>query len=243
MLINIMTWNTALTDSISNGKEPGNIEYIKGFIDNNANGLAILQEIPYKDANNNWNVHKTFGRIRNEMPDEQGYKFFHNLNYNNGRIVMFTTIITKIKDVDPSEELVYPLGTPKNRESAVSIKVDKDRQLTVLGIHAQNGRDTRGYLKALDNIKRKPQIIAGDFNAGDYYCENRDTFQSILSDYVNICNLPTRKDPDSQRLTCIDHIFVDRSIVTKCSDLIIHTDINSDRIYSDHFPITFKLEY
>lgn len=61
---------------------------------------------------------------------------------------------------------------------------------------------------------------------------------------MNICNLPTkevRKTTEGdkvERKTCIDHIFVKREYVTKCSGLIVHDDIK----ISDHYPITFCIE-
>ena len=231
-MFRIMTWNTALTE----GSDPqGVIKYIKSFVDEN-NTLAVLQQIPYKDAKNDFALHPVYSNFMETFPDSE-YKVFQNKTYNQGRIIMMTVIVTKMCNVS----LMQSAHTT-NREAAVTVNFDNNNCINVYGIHAKNGEANRPYLKSLEN-NVNADIIIGDFNAGDYdECQNRSIFCSILKDYICICNMPTKEIRNKNRIiirkSCIDHIFVRRNIVTKCSNLIV----NEDNRLSDHYPITVDID-
>ncbi len=232
-MFRIMTWNTALTEG-SNSQDV--IKYIKSFVDEN-NTLAVLQQVPYKDANNSFEIHQVYSDFMKAFADSK-YKVFQNNTYNKGKIVMMTVIVTKMPNVAKS---AMQSSQITNRESAVTISLGNNNHIDVYGIHARNGKDNRPYLKLLDNTVNA-DIILGDFNAGDYdECHNKMTFCSILQDYVCICNMPTKeiwKNHEFVRKSCIDHIFVRRNLVTKCSNLIV----NEDNRLSDHYPITVDID-
>ena len=237
----IMTWNTALTEG---SDATAVINYVKEFLDKEDDTIAVLQQIPYKlpdeslDADEKWEnaiEHPSYTQFDKTFPKDK-YTVSKNTTFNNGRIVMLTAIVTRMKCVKDE------IFATTNREAAIQIK----DSYSVFGVHAKTGNDTKSYLIGLNSINA--DIILGDFNAGDYYrykdepCENRATFKSILKDYVCICNMPTKevknKNGELIRRTCIDHVFVKSSIVDKCSSLIIHEDIK----ISDHYPITFYIE-
>lgn len=238
MKIEIMSWNTALTERIQGCENV--ISYIKKFLEKK-NSIAVLQQIPYKDKKEqDWVFNSTYISMRDTFSEVNGYNFLFNENYNDGYIHMMTVVITKIEQIKEVNELFYPNNKITSREKAVAIQSNGKERLIILGIHAKNGYQNNEYLKAING---NADIVLGDFNAGNYSeSENILTFNSILKDHVCICNMPTKeirdKDGRLKRKSCIDHIFVKRKLVSQCSDLIIHENI----CYSDHYPISFKIE-
>lgn len=229
--MNIMTWNTALTEG-SNAK--GVIEYVKEYLDKK-DSIAVLQQIPYKipDEICGWRSpieDPVYTRLIGTFSEDK-YKIFQNKNYNNGCIRMSTIIVTQMLCV---EETNIPTT---NREATIQIK----DSYSIYGLHAWAGEDNEAYLNELKKFE-SADIVLGDFNAGDYSrCENRSVFREILKDYVCICNMPTKEIGDNGRIdrrSCIDHVFIKNNIVDRCSSLVIHEDIN----ISDHYPISFCIE-
>lgn len=237
----IMTWNTALTEG---SDATAVINYVKEFLDKEDDAIAVLQQIPYKipdeslDGDEKWRnaiKHPSYKQFDKTFPEAK-YTVSKNTTFNNGRIVMLTAIVTRMQCEKDAKFITT------NREAAVQIK----GSYSVFGVHAKYGDDNKSYLIGLNS--KEADIILGDFNAGDYYLdenvpfENRDTFKSILKDYVCICNMPTKEVKNKKgeliRKTCIDHVFVKSSIVDKCSSLKIHEDIK----ISDHYPITFYID-
>lgn len=217
-----MTWNTGITENLSNFNMCNEIlDYVEGFL-KKENAIAILQQVVYKDPQNNWARHEIYNLLLNKF-QQYPIKFYSKSSF------MMTVAIASGKEFYELDESFLPLGRPKNRSIAVDFN-----NITFLGIHAENGEANGSFLKSIPD---KADIILGDFNAGNYLeSDNRAIFNSILSGYVCICNMPT-KITESGRRTCIDHIFVKENIITKCSDLIVHEEIR----LSDHFPITFKI--
>ena len=225
MKLNIMNWNTGITEFLDNKENCSQIiEYIKGWLCNNENAIAFLQQIVYKDSSNEWKMHEIFTRLQNEIISE-GYeiKFYKRSSF------MMTIAIAKKGTMKLLEdEKFYPKECPMNRAIAV-----KFNGISFLSIHAQSGEDNKPYLEALPS---ETDFVLGDFNAGNYPdSENRETFNEILKDYICICNMPTKINKNGRR-TCIDHIFVKTEKVTRCANLIVHEEIQ----LSDHFPITFE---
>lgn len=235
-MIEIMDWNTALTENNTNYIE--SFKYIKEFLDR-PNSIAILQQIPLKDPDNKWNLHEIYQTFLREFPIEE-YFVFQNDSHNDGYIIMETVVITKMKNVKPADAKFYPTDTRLNRACAIKI-IKGTNDFVILGLHAsaKNRKDNRTYLQS---IKGDADVIVGDFNVGDYLeSENRDVFINMLKKHVCICNLPTKRVLSNGKLvrkTCIDHVFIKRCYVTKCSEFKIHESI----LYSDHYPITFKME-
>ena len=231
MTKNIMTWNTGLTE----GSDPKKaLAYIKGFLDEQDNTIAVLEQIPYRlpDDVEGWSKpieHPIYTQFMKTFSD---YNIFKNTEYNHGCIRMLTVIVTKMTGV-----LSLPLVTT-NRECAVQLM----NSYSLLGLHAKAGADNAEYLRNLNTYAVLADIALGDFNAGDYHmCENRELFRELLKDHVCICDLPTRVvtcNNNIVRKTCIDHVFVKNTLVDKVHSLVIHDDIT----ISDHYTFTFCID-
>lgn len=241
MVYKILDWNTGLSES--DKYYPEIFQYIKKFLDEE-NTIAVLQQIPYKTFGK-WGDSPLYLKFKNEFPREK-YSICKNDEYNNGMIVMQTVIVTKLKvSLLPKGFNPYPKGMATNREVAIKI----ENAFSLLGLHADNknnGKDKSvdynfEYIQNLNKNKdiENVDIIVGDFNAGDYpEYEHWKYFREILPSHICVCNLPTRKGiyrGKSTRETCIDHVYIKRKMVTKCSQVEVHNNIK----FSDHYPITF----
>lgn len=232
--INVMTWNTGITENLNNHDNNFNsiLNYVQEFLDR-GNSIVFLQQMvyKYKKDNGEWEIHEFFNKFNKHFSEYPPFCNGHSQYYNFNEIIhMFTlALVSKGSGFERLDSFI-PRNTPPNRSLAVKYK-----GVSFLGIHAQNGKYNDNFLNALNEAPA--DIILGDFNAGDYpKSENRKKFREILQQHVCICNMPTKKC--AKRKTCIDHIFVKDIMVTCCSNLIVHEDIT----LSDHFPITFELE-
>lgn len=223
MLINVMTWNTGITENLDNRTKCNKIfNYIEEFLEKE-NAIAFLQQMVYKDPQNNWNIHHLYIMLTSRF-SACNIKF-----YKKSSFMMTIAITKKNNSIKLLSDDFYPADKPQNRSIAVEFC-----NINFLAIHAENGEKNRNFLHSLHG---KADIILGDFNAGNYLeSENRAAFNSMLKEHICICNMPT-KITESGRRTCIDHVFVRDSMVTKCANLIVHEEIT----LSDHFPITFEI--
>lgn len=254
----ILCWNTAVTEEKGRKNKDKVFDHINGFLENNDNPIAILQQIPFKDKNNKYNISTIYKEFEKRF---NKYQVIKNTDWYD-RIVMATAAIIKDdfpiirddrKDRDPNTpttEMLYPKADvfPRNRVIALNIGdkslEDNDKienKFSILGLHAQGGSKNISHLKSIPGAA---DIILGDFNAGNYEeSDNKEVFHTLLSDtHVCILNTPTKEVEDKEktcvvRKTCVDHVFVKRKYVTKISNLIVHENIN----YSDHYPITFSI--
>ena len=222
MIIKIMTWNTALTEG-SNVADV--LNYIKTFLDEE-NTIVVLQQIPYKDPDAGWAESASYKSFVGAFPETE-YKVFNEWT----TAIMYTIIVTKMENVKAAG-----IKT-SNREVAVCV----DDSMVIYGLHAKNGKHNKSYLQSLDSVQA--DILFGDFNAGDYAeSENQLTFRGILKNHVCICNKPTKEvrsgDSSVIRRTCIDHVFVKRELIARCSEPCVREEIK----YSDHYPIIFSIE-
>lgn len=231
MKINVMTWNTGITENICDISKCNNcnniIDHIECFL-KKENSIVFLQQIVFKDPENNWEEHQVFKMLREKFEKEYSMQYYPDSTF------MMTIAIAK-SGINSLDNDFYPKNTPSNREIAV-----KYNGISFLGIHAKNGEKNKAYLNA---IHGKADVILGDFNAGNYLeSENRDVFNNILKEHLCICNMPTKEIYNQNnvliRKSCIDHIFVRECYVTKCSNLRIHEEIK----LSDHYPITFEID-
>jgi endonuclease/exonuclease/phosphatase family metal-dependent hydrolase len=235
MKIKIMTWNTALTEG-SNVDDV--LNYIKDFLKED-NTIAVLQQIPYKDPKKRWAESASYQSFVKAFLKTE-YKVFNKkfpktedkvFNKKLGNAIMYTVIVTKMENVAEADGI-----ETSNREVAVCV----DGSIVIYGLHARSREDNKSYLQSLNSVQA--DILLGDFNAGDYAeCENKLTFRDILKNHVCICNKPTKEVRNGNsviRRTCIDHIFVKRELITRCSEPCVREDIK----YSDHYPIIFSIE-
>lgn len=242
MKLNIMTWNTALSEipdcCADHYKVDVIIQYIKDFLDRE-NAIAVLQEMPYREnRGGQWietNVyHKVRQAFAGNAPDET-YQYLCNQEHHQGHLRMMTVVITKMRNVALAEDGYY--STPKrNRECAVTVTAE-NRQFVLLGVHAELGAEHLMHFR--DN---QADIILGDFNAGDYNKSKlREIFNAMLRDtHTCICNEPTREywvGGILERISHIDHIFVRHGLEQACTGMQVHKHIK----FSAHYPITFEV--
>ncbi len=222
MSINVMTWNTGITEVLFDYNKCNDIlSYVDDFL-KKENAIVFLQQIVYKDPRNSWVKHEIYNMLLEKI-EKYSIKFYSKSSF------MMTVAIASGHSFRKLDDCFLPVGRPKNRSIAVEFN-----NISFLGIHAENGKENKPFL---ENIMGKADVILGDFNAGNYLkSDNREIFNEILNEYVCICNMPT-KITESGRRTCIDHVFVKEDIITKCSNLIVHEEIK----LSDHFPITFEI--
>lgn len=223
----IMTWNTALYTEKSSTpiseKYKSVVNVVKGFLEKR-NSICFLQEIPYV-SNENWKEHILYSELGKDFPAEE-YDIVYNGSSKNQ--IMMSIAIAKKGIITKSDNNQF------NTNRAVTIQY-RNTDLKITGIHASNGNDNENYLTSLNSCQSS--IILGDFNAGNYQeSENREVFNSILKNYKCICNKGTRRCKN--RVTPIDHIFLNTNDVSKHSEPIIHEEIEC----SDHYPITFNIE-
>lgn len=224
MKLNIMTWNTAITENLEDEQKCNQIiNYIEDFLEKE-NSIAFLQQIAFKDPNNNWKMHSVFRRLKENYLIEF---------YKKSTFMMTVAITKKNNFLYPLEDEFYPINRPKNRAVAV-----KFNDISFLAIHAENDAKNADVNKSyLCSLHGKADVILGDFNTGNYLeAENRITFNQILKEHICICSMPT-KVTETGRRTCIDHVFVRENMITKCCNLIVHEDV----LLSDHFPMTFEI--
>lgn len=233
-MYNILNWNTGLTEDTSSYFEI--FEFVKSFLQDEFS-IAVLQQIPYKTktSEGEWNISDIYNKFVDFFPEKE-YQTFENKNYNEKYVIMMTVIISRNNVAKSGNRILYPNGIKTNREAAITI----DSEFSLLGLHAKNGKDNLLYI---NNINGNADIIVGDFNAGDYpEYPHWNEFRMILPSHVCICNLPTKRIENHNgqllRETCIDHIYVKRELVTKCSNVVVH----KENILSDHYPITFCIE-
>lgn len=230
MKLNIMTWNTGITESLNDEEKCNKIlNYIECFLQKE-NTIVFLQQMVFKDPHNNWEKHRVFNIFCEKFSEEYSIEY-----YPNSKLMMTVAIARKNNNIKSLGDDFYPISSPMNRAIAVEFN-----GISFLGIHAGNGSDNKEYLNSLHG---KADIILGDFNAGNYLeSENRDTFNNILKEHICICNMPTKEIRDRQkslkRKSCIDHIFVRECIVTLCSNLVVNENVK----LSDHYPITFEID-
>lgn len=221
-MTNVMTWNTGITESLSNYQNCAAIlTYVANFLEN-GNAIVFLQQMVYKDRTKNWTTHDIF-----KMFLEKFKKY--SLEFHQESSFMMTVAIASGNGLKKLGVEYLPDGRPENRSVAVEFN-----NISFLGIHAENGAKNKPFLSCING---KADVILGDFNAGNYpSSENREIFNQILNGHTCICHKPT-KITKSGRRTCIDHVFVRDNLVADCANLIVHEEV----ILSDHFPITFEI--
>lgn len=246
MKINIMTWNTRLYmmgNKVGNNIEKIDFEksekifiYIKNYLEQNENSIAILQEIPYlSNVKPKWELHEIFKMFCKIF---EGYKIL----YNKGNQIKMTVVITKSKD------LIYEDCTNKvNNNRFVAFNLC-GTNFSILGVHSHDAFDLREALK--NNIYVYfPNLILGDFNAGNYRKKdinadkqisvNRQNYLLLTEFYIDLIQGEYTTNYSNCEQTQIDHILLENGIENCC-----YGNIKIDRkmTLSDHFPISFELE-
>lgn len=250
MKINFMTWNTQLyeygniiwTDQSTGLKKVKDINYSRCIDTINIirehmskeNAVVVLQEIPLR-SNITHSEHIVWTLLRGVFPKNE-YTILYNVQEGIADQIKTTVVIAKIGLIEFDDEKI---NTNKKDycNCFVSFKV-KNADLQVLAVHQKDN------VYASDRLnKDKPNIILGDFNAGDYtkiketeqFQKNRDNYKKLLAHgYTDICC----GQITSMYSTPIDHILIDDKNVNKGKKL----DIVPDRRLSDHWRITLEFE-
>ena len=166
--INFMTWNTQLYEmgNLLNNKHAVKeidgqmyddvISKVKEFL-KSENAIAILQEIPFKRNTRGFKEHELFGKFLESFPEDK-YVMLYNIS-SNYQIKMTVVLANKTGP----EELIYRKNDGLNNNICVSFGI-KDLNLYIIGVHAHNAEELLGWLQKYGF----PDIMLGDFNAGDY---------------------------------------------------------------------------
>ena len=251
MKVNLMTWNTRLYEygniidqqkkkpvkPIDVIRDNAVLEVIKDHIDKKENAIAVLQEIPLRSNITN-REHEIFTLICDTFP-EKDYTILYNVNETVRNQIKMTVVISKKNFVKKDED-----GINSNNKDYCNCFVSfMVGELKILAVHQSLRKD--GFIE--DKIKDtnyNPDIIIGDFNAGDYnksnetkeFQENREKYRDLIKKYTDKVKKVT-----SINNTEIDHILVKDGLNLKNESCYV----DDNNILSDHYPIyySFEIEY
>lgn len=249
MAWNIMTWNTQLYEqgnSFLNGQEkPINsacyekiFDTIAEYLESKNNSIAVLQEIPYYTKRSwSWLEHEIFTAFEKKFP-KVDYDVFLN-DILPVKALKMTVVIAKKGIIERDDEI----DTGDN--CFVGFKIEKT-DLRVLAIHSHDASDLYKWLAK--NEGYSPQIILGDFNAGNYKKKDRDRDREIAAnrkDYLKICegyiDLFQGCYTTSYK-THIDHVLIENSNEFHGKYSSKNIDVDYGMTLSDHYPLSFLLE-
>lgn len=254
--INFLTWNTQLYEmgnklsknspvkQIDTQIFDGVVEEVKDFLDKKTNAVAILQEIPFKCNTDSFNTHKLFTKFIEIFPEKK-YSMLYNVSSKNQ--IKMTVVLAKKTG---QEELIYKKENGLNNNMCVSFGI-KDSDLFIVGVHPHNAKELYNWLQKWD----LPDVMLGDFNAGDYkkksesdeFKNNREYYHKLMEEYTDTCDgKNTRKiiyHNGYEYETPIDHILVRKNseFAKKYEYCNASVDLSID--LSDHYPIYFALSY
>lgn len=252
MKINFMTWNTQLYEygnriSSNNVPKPINKELCKNVFDivktflEKENAIVVLQEIPLNSNINN-DKHVIFNMLNEYFPKTQ-YYCLYNINENVRNQIKMTVIISKDNLIERDMN-----GINSTKEDYCNCYVSfniKNTTLRVLGVHSHNAYELLGKLKTYYHYQ--PNIILGDFNAGNYkyvdkeqdakFIANRKNYLAVIEGFIDVCQgMYTTKYK-----THIDHVLVENSNKFLEKYKINNVIVDREITFSDHFPITFEI--
>lgn len=242
MKIKLLSWNTQLYEYGNlEGKsiDEGIILYneIKDKVSERFQNLKekekviiILQEIPYKiKINWKWELHSIFKQFQKDF-SKNDYDIIYLADTDEGKrfhIKMTVVIATKgtISEAKPISNIFVPFKI-------------KGCNTNVLALHSHNAFEVRQWLDS--NHDFKPNLMIGDFNAGNYkkqsndnsFFANRQDYLLLLEGYLDVCQgINTTKYK-----TQIDHVLIENNADVpkyKYEKVRIDSSVN----ISDHYPI------
>ncbi len=250
MKIKLMTWNTQLYEYgniIATNKPVRSIDYtrcnevlkvIKEHIDKKENAkenaIAVLQEIPLRSNITN-SEHIIFTLLCGAFP-EKDYTVIYNVNETIRNQIKMTVVISKKNFIRKDEE-----GINRSNEDYcncfVSFMVDN---VKVLAVHQSLKKG--GFVNDKIISGYTPDIILGDFNAGNYkkreesneFKNNRQKYITLLNNgYTDIC----QGQNTTKYGTPIDHVLIKSNIKYEANFKIDEKNNNSD-----HYPIYCEIE-
>lgn len=249
MEINLMTWNTELyrygardlDGKICKRFEEAPIDkvirVIEEFLNQNQNPIVVLQEIPFKRKNEKykWEYNAHFEKLKRFIERSNCELFC--LNDDKKYHIKMTVIIAKrgfLSELDDMEQnnIFVPV-------------VINENEVSILGVHSHNAFELNEWIKNKNGYT--PNIIIGDFNAGNYVKSNNDeeimknraNFQILSTGYVDACQgkYTTRYNEPTQ----IDHILIENSFNFNQRYRLNEVNVDRTITYSDHYPIKCKM--
>ena len=203
------------------------------------NDIAILQEFPYHE--NKWkeyfDINYTGYRIISWYYNESDRKFCADAKYG-----ITIAVVKKDNNWTLRSLSEHSYNNKKVDYSNRYIEVyNKNKNINLIGVHPRNAYALREWL-CQDCMKDfSPDIIAGDFNAGNYIKDhsdyefelNRGEFLRLTEGFIDVCqgNATTNYNPPTQ----IDHILIQNS--EKFVGKIRERNVFYSMDYSDHYPL------
>ena len=199
--------------------------------------IAILQEFPYHE--NKWKEYfdtnyKDHGIIA-WYYEESDKKFCADTEYG-----ITIAVVTKSSNWTLRSLSEHSYNNKKVDYSNRYIEL-YNKNINLIGVHPRNVYALREWL-CQDCMKDfSPDIIAGDFNAGNYikayrddeFELNRGEFLRLTEGFIDVCQgkATTNYNPPTQ----IDHILIQKSekFVGKIRERNVFYSMN----YSDHYPL------
>lgn len=249
MEINLMTWNTELyrygardlDGKIRKRFEEAPIDevisVIDEFLNQNQNPIVVLQEIPFKRKNEKykWEYNAYFEKLKSFI-EGKDYKLFC-LNDEEEYHIKMTVVIAK-------SGFLSEMGDMKKNNIFVPVVI-KEKNVSILGVHSHDAFELNEWIKNKKGYT--PNIIIGDFNAGNYVKSNNDeeiminraNFQMLSTGYVDACQgkYTTRYNEPTQ----IDHILIENSFNFNQRYRLNKVNVDRTITYSDHYPIKCKM--
>ena len=121
-----------------------------------------------------------------------------------------------------------------------------DKEINLLGVHPNDAHALIEWLSKNYDKRFVPNLIVGDFNAGNYikansdvkFAENRREFLRLTEGFIDVCN--GMVTTNYKRPTQIDHILIQNSdmfiVKIKKRDVFYSMD------YSDHYPLFAEID-
>ena len=254
--LNFLSWNTSLYtygNKLENGIKKidykvvaDSIELIKKYV-NEKDGIAILQEIPYKINTeyiegmnrkyNKWDEHPIFSKLKNTFLNDS-YDVLYDESYKYR--IKQTVIIAKKDKIEKWE-------TVTNNNIYYGFCIDG---LKCLGVHAHNAFELWEWI---NKNQECPDLIAGDFNSGNYLLSddkkdsklkaNRNNYLHLLEGYIDIFQgMDTTNYPECSEQRQIDHVLIKNTKDIRKKYSYENIKVDTTIQLSDHFPLYWSLK-
>ncbi len=252
MIANFMTWNTGLfmygnrfgkkpVLEITDSKYEEIFTHIRNFLDTKDHAIVVLQEIPYV-SNLNWKSHPLFEKFMEAF--QKDCVILYN-KIKTDKALKMTVVLTKKQK--EGQELLHPAaGAEKDNNCYVSFQIaNRDTAIAVLAVHAHDAFECREYLARHSEINYS--LMLGDFNAGNYIKKsndneiavNRQNYLLLTEGYIDIC----QGEHTTKYRTYIDHVLLKSSYDFLQTHKVTGLCVDRSVKLSDHYPITFQLEW
>lgn len=219
--------------------------------------IFILQEFPYMydDKQKKWFFEfKEFSTCSNENYEFKSWYFDKNdkdfcvLGRKNGKISITIAVIKKnskwrLRALADHPKNIYGKVDYSNRYIEL---INDDAQIKLTGVHAQDAYSLRQWLAQKSRGEFIPDVIAGDFNAGNYIKDDRDAgfelnrqnYIMLTEGFVDTCSgmYTTNYNPPTE----IDHILIKN--LQKFNGKIKEARVDYDIKHSDHYPLFVEID-